>query len=137
MWERPFGLTTGQIGVAKLLSYHAQLAFHENQSQIALEDITLAFRIARGVEEDPSLVGGLVSLGVAAIARANVVEGLERHAWTDTQLAEIQESLKKVDCLATFQFSIRSEGVMFTLPVTKRIQSPPGDHEEVDLGQLG
>ncbi len=124
-WERPLGPVTDQIKVAKFLSYDAQLALKENQPQIALEDIKCAFLIARGIGTDPSLVGGLVSLGVSAITRGYVDDGLSKHNWNDAQLAQIQDELKKTDCLAIYQFAIRSEPAAHSLPMFELMKSQP------------
>ena len=124
-WDRPLSLTVGQIAVAKLLSYHAQLALRENQPQVALEDVKIGFRIARGVGADPSLVGGLVAVGVAAITRINVDEGLTKHVWNDAQLAQFQDELKRIDALAIYQFVMRAEFATFSLPMYERLKIQP------------
>jgi hypothetical protein len=124
-WDRSFSLTVGQIAVAKLLSYHAQLALRENQPQVALEDIRIAFEIARGVGKDPSLVGGLVSVGVTAIARMNVDEGLAKHTWSDAQMAQLQGELKRIDPLTTYQFVMRAEFVTFAQPMYDTLKTHP------------
>jgi hypothetical protein len=125
VWERPFALVVDQIRVAKLLGYHAQLALRENQPPVALDDIRIGFQIASGVGQDPTLVGGLVALGVAAITRANVDEGLGNHVWNDAQLAQLQDALKRLDCLALYQFDFRSEVVVMTVPLYAQIRNRP------------
>ncbi|HEX4139375.1 MAG TPA: hypothetical protein VHY09_03450 [Candidatus Methylacidiphilales bacterium] len=116
-WDRPLGPVTDQIKVAKFFSYDTQLALKENQPQVAVDDIKCAFLIARGMGTDPSLVGGLVSLGISAITRANVDDGLSKHIWNDAELVQIQDELKKTDCLAIYQFAIRSEPAVHSLPM--------------------
>jgi len=125
VWGRPLSLVTSQIEVAKLLSYDAQLALLENQPQIAVGDIKVGFQIAKGVGTDPTLVGGLVSYGVSAITRSTVDQGLRNHVWNDAQLAQIQDALKQVDCLAIFQLDMRSECVTFGLTLIDALKANP------------
>ncbi len=135
-FSRPLGPVVRQIAVAKLLANHAQLALAENQPQVALEDIRINFQIARGVATHPTLVGGLVSVGVAAITEREVVDGLTRHAWNDAQLAQLQDTLKQLDYLADYQFVMRGEVAMFFAAhvcVVKKSAIEP----EVDCGHDG
>lgn len=120
VWDRPLGPVVDQIKVAKWLSYDAQLALEENQPQIALDDIKCGFEVARGTGTDPSLVGGLVSLGVSAITRSNLDDGLSKHVWNDAQLGQIQGELKKTDCLVVYQFAMRSEAAVHSLPTIEK-----------------
>ena len=90
-----------------MLTLHALLALDNKKPDLALEDIKANYIVLTGVKRDPTLVGGLVAIGVAAISNAAVYDGLARHAWSDAQLEEIEEMLKPINFLADFQFAMR------------------------------
>ncbi len=108
---RPFGTLTKALALAKVLTLHAELALDDKKPDLALGDIKATYIILSGVKRDPSLVGGLVAIGTAAISNAALDAGLTQHAWNDAQLAELEQLLKPINFLADFQFAMRSEVV--------------------------
>jgi hypothetical protein len=125
MWERPLGLMVYQDRVAELLADHAQLALRENQPQVALEDIRIGSRIASGLSAEPSPVAGLVAIAVVSVTRRNIDEEIHQHAWTDAQLAVIQDEIQQTNCLAMFQLDMRGQAATFTLPFYAGLKSDP------------
>jgi hypothetical protein len=107
--NRALSSIVDQLKLSRLVVLHALLALHQNQTDLALADLKLNYRLAAGTERDPSLVGGLVANGIEAMSDNVVNEGLARHAWNDAQLAEIQERLGRFDLLRNFQFYMRGE----------------------------
>jgi hypothetical protein len=143
-FERPFSLLTEQIGVAKKVAFHARLALRENKPDLALSDIELNLRLADGVEKDPTLVAGLVTIGMVAINRGVIEEGLTNHAWNDAQLAELQSQLAKFDFLSGYQFTMRGEtitGSMAMLDYVKGLHQKGktlgGENERVIDDEMG
>ena len=106
---RPMGLLVEQINVAKVLTLHGILALHEHQANLAIADLKLNEQLQGGVARDPSLVAGLVTLGMRAISNQAIYDGLSAHAWNDTQLVELDQLLKQIDFLSGFQFTARGE----------------------------
>jgi hypothetical protein len=106
---RPIGPITKPIHVSQILTLHAILALDHRQSDIALEDVKTNYQLLSGVKRDPTLVGGLVAIGMNAINGAAIYDGLVQHEWNDAQLVEIDQTLKPVDFLADFRFAMRSE----------------------------
>ncbi|HEY0256089.1 MAG TPA: hypothetical protein VGC39_01505, partial [Candidatus Methylacidiphilales bacterium] len=92
---RPVGLLTDQIRLSQILTIHAILAFDDHQSNLALEDIKTNFKLISGVQRDPSLIAGLIGIGMTAIGKTAINEGIALHAWNDAQLAEIQDELSR------------------------------------------
>jgi hypothetical protein len=113
---RPLGAITNQIHVSKVLALHAVLALDAHQSDVALSDITLNMQITSGILKDPSLVGGLVGIGMVAIISPPISYGMAIHAWNDAQLAQIQDELGRIDFLRSFQFAMHSEVVAESVP---------------------
>ena len=106
---RPFGPVTEPIRLAQLLTAHAILSLENQEPDLALEDIKVNYIALSGLKRDPTLVGGLVAIGTAAISNAAIYEGLARHEWNDAQLLDMQKMLKPINFLADFQFAMRCE----------------------------
>jgi len=105
---RSLGLLTDQIKLSKILTLHAVLALDQQQPDLALEDIKLNYKLLSGVKRDPSLVGGLVAIGMTAINQPALCDGLAQHLWSDAQLVELEQTLEPIDFLADYQFAMRS-----------------------------
>ncbi len=110
--DRSLGPITGQIALCRILTLHAILAIDRHQSDLALEDFQTILKLRLGVQRDPSLVGGLVGIGLFSIGNAIVSEGLALHAWSDTQLTKLERLLLPIDSLAVFQFDMKSEAAV-------------------------
>jgi hypothetical protein len=110
-WSRGFALVVSQIPLAKKIAMEGKLAVAENQPQLALDDIKLNFRLAYGVGRDPTLVAGLVAIGLTAINRQIIDEGVKQRIWNDAQLAGLQRDLARIDFLAQYQFTLRGETI--------------------------
>jgi hypothetical protein len=113
---RSFNLLTRQITLSQRLCLHAVIALEENQPQVTLDDLKINYRLAAGVGRDPSLVAGLVDIGITAIAGQAIEEGLARHIWNDAQLVELQTELARIDFLSQYQFTLRGEIITETIP---------------------
>ncbi len=113
---RPLGPITAPIKLSKIITLHAVLALDHHQPDLALADIKTNYKLLSGTSADPSLVGGLVAIGVAAIDGAAIYDGLARHAWNDAQLVELQDQLAKADFLSKYQFTMRGEIITETIP---------------------
>jgi hypothetical protein len=109
---RAFGSLGESIRLSKVLAFHAVLSLGQGKGGLALDDIKINLIVARGVMRDPSLVGGLVGIGVTAISRCAVCHGLVWHEWTDSQLEQLQLSLGSLDLLKDAQFSLNSEAAL-------------------------
>ncbi len=108
-FARSLGPVTDTIRLSKILHLHAILAEDEQRPDLALQDIQINLTLTKGAGRDPTLVGGLISLGVFAINRGAIYNGIARHVWNDAQLAALDEMLQSVDFLAGYQFSMRAE----------------------------
>jgi hypothetical protein len=106
---RPLGPITDPIKLSKILTLNAVIALGQNQPVLALQDVEANCTLSSGVKRDPSLVGGLVAIGVMAIGHGAIYEGLAQHDWNDAQLVELDQTLKPINFLADYQFAMRSE----------------------------
>lgn len=120
---RPLGLLVQQVRMAKILNLHALLALADHKPDLALADIKTNLKLVSGIRRDPSLIAGLVSIAVIVINNSAIYEGLAQHAWSDAQLAEIQDELARIDFLQDYQFAMRSEALTQMVPNTDFIKN--------------
>jgi len=106
---RPLSPITDQIKLSRILTLHAILALDHHQSDLALEDIKINNQIISGVRRDPSLIGGLVEIGMVDINLQALSDGLAQHEWSDAELVDLDHTLKSIDFLVDYQFAMRSE----------------------------
>ena len=116
-WDMSFGPTVELIKVSQVLAYDARLALLSGDAAQALEDFRVAFKIARGVGQEPMLIAGLVSEGIVAIELNVINQGLAEHDWNDAQILALDHDLSGVDVLTATQFNLRGETIRFSLPM--------------------
>jgi len=107
--SRPLGLVTAQLKLSRILTLHAILALDDHQPDLALADLKTIHKLISGVERDPSIIAGLVALGMNSISENAICDGLALHVWNDAQLAEIHDSLDPINFLADHQLEMRCE----------------------------
>jgi hypothetical protein len=109
---RTLSLVVTPIAISQAFAYHAILALDEHRPDLALADYEITSKLGAAAGQDPSLVGALVKIGVSSINLGIIHRGLELHAWSDGQLAEIDRQLAAIDFLALHQFSMGAEGAV-------------------------
>jgi len=121
---RSLSLLTSLIAVSKILTLHANIALAEGHPDIALADLKVNFKLMTAVQQDPSLVGGLVAIGMNAIATGAIYNGITLHVWNDAQLAALEDELGRVDFLQGCQFTLRSEALADVAPMYDYFKKP-------------
>jgi tetratricopeptide (TPR) repeat protein len=91
------------------LQLRAIAELQNGQSEKAFADVTLALRLMDSVRTEPFIITHLVRIAILQITLQPVWEGLAEHKWSDVQLAELDSELSKLDFLADYEFSARSE----------------------------
>lgn len=91
------------------LRLRATAESQSDQTEKALDDIKLMFRLIDSVRAEPFLISHLVRIAMWQIAMQPIWEGLADHKWTDVQLAALDAELGKLDFLADYQVSTRGE----------------------------
>ena len=94
---------------SQVLQLRAIAELQNGQSEAALADIKLIFRLIDSVRSEPFIISQLVRFAIFQIAIQPVYEGLAEHRWTDTQLSALDSELAKLDFLTDYDFSIRGE----------------------------
>ena len=119
------GLLTDEVGLARILTYHALLALDQQQPDTALADIRTIWQIQQGISREPMLVAGLVANALTSLSLGVVYRGLDMHAWSDAQLHEIETQLRRIDALTGYQIAMRGEFLMFSIPTLTYLKTHP------------
>jgi hypothetical protein len=108
-----FGLPLIHLGnlksIAPVLRLRATAFLSEGQSQEALNDLRVSFKLADTLKPEPFLISHLVRLAILDISINAVWEGLARHQWSEAQLVELQDLIQSIDLLADYDRVIRGE----------------------------
>jgi hypothetical protein len=114
--EDPAEILLPHLSILKQCSLALQLRaiaeLQNGQPEKSFDDIKLSLRLADSVRTEPFIITHLVRIAILNIALQPVYEGLAEHKWSDAQLAELDSELAKLDFLADYEFSVRSERVM-------------------------
>jgi hypothetical protein len=82
-------------GVCQRLELKACAELAGGQSDQALQDTQLMFRLADSLHSEPCLISYLVRLSCVQIATLPIWEGLAEHRWSDAQLQELETRLQQ------------------------------------------
>ena len=69
-----------------------QLALHEGNQTVALENLLAAIRLLAMLENDHIIMSEHVRYAIGAIAKSHTWEALQASGWTDTDLAQLQNA---------------------------------------------
>jgi hypothetical protein len=109
----------------RLLSLHTEAEMVSGQTDHALSDISVMFRIDGGLKDEPLLISQLVRMAGISVILQPIAEGLAEHRWSDAQLQVIQERLQKTDLIASTVQSLYGERDIITNPSFDRGQMFP------------
>jgi hypothetical protein len=115
---------------SQVLQLRALAELQNNESDKALNDVKLMFRLAESIRTEPFIITHLVRIAVVQIALQPVYEGLVNHQWSDAQLAEIDSELARLDFLADFKFSVGGERASH-VKVVAWLEHNPGRFKEL------
>jgi hypothetical protein len=111
--DNPWGILLPHLGNIKRTVQRLQLRacseLAAGRSDDALADIKLMLYLADSVKTEPFLISYLVRLACVHLAIQPVWEGLAEHAWTDTQLQELQARFQQYDFFPQMEQSLASE----------------------------
>ena len=98
------------------LRLRATASLATGRSEEALQDITLALRLIRTIEEEPTLISNLVVVTCLQLLMQPVWEGLGAHRWNPAQIMALQAELSRIDVIRDFARGCRGERAFFLLP---------------------
>jgi hypothetical protein len=98
---------------ASYLSIHAIASLASGDTDTALADILLSYRLNEAFESEPLLITHLVRTAVGYIQIIPIWEGLAEQRWSDSQLARLDAALSKENYLKNYQQAMRGERACF------------------------
>ena len=96
-------------GMATVLQVRATAELEAGRPSDALDDWKLALRLSDSIRDEPLIISHLVRVAILGNELQTVREGLVRHAWIDSQLAEIEAVLRPVNLLAEYKLGMRGD----------------------------
>ena len=94
---------------SQVLQLRAIAELQNDQSDKALADVKLSFRLIDSIRSEPILISHLVRVALLNITLQPVWEGVAEHKWSDAQLMELDRELAGLDFLADYEFAMRGE----------------------------
>jgi len=94
---------------SQVLQLRALAELENGQTEKSFDDTMLSLRLADSVRTEPFIITHLVRIAILQITLQPVYEGLAEHKWSDAQLAVLDAELAKLNFLADYEFSTRSE----------------------------
>jgi hypothetical protein len=104
---------SAMANTSKVLQGRAQAELAAGRPENAFQDVQTILALARAAGSSPFLIMVLVESSISDRASQVINDGLERHAWTDAQLADISSELSRIDLLARLSDGLRGERVSF------------------------
>ena len=101
----------GFRAAGRILQVRALLALQEGRTEDAFQDVATLLRLTRQFRNEPLLILQLLRSTLGRLALQPLWEGLDRHAWTQPQLAALQE-LADQDLLASLARAWRLEQLL-------------------------
>jgi hypothetical protein len=112
-FEMPMTHLPATVNTSKVLQWWAQAELAAGHPENAFQDIQTILALARAAAPSPFLISLLVESSILDRASQVINDGLERHAWTDAQLAELSSKLSRIDLLARLSDGLRGERASF------------------------
>jgi hypothetical protein len=94
---------------SQLLQLRVSAELANGQNTKALDDVKLSLYLGNSLRNSPFLISYLVRMAITEIGLQPIWEGLAKHEWSDSQLAELDSNLARLDFLADYGFVIRGE----------------------------
>lgn len=78
----------------------------------AFADVQTLLKLASAAGSDPLIIAKLLEMSILHIASTVISDGLDRHSWSDAQLAEFSSELLRIDLLTSVANGFRVESVL-------------------------
>jgi hypothetical protein len=119
--ENPWGILLPHLANVKKacqrLQLHACAELAAGQSEPALEDVKLMFRLADSLKGEPFLISYLVRVACLQLALQPVWEGLAEQRWSEAQLQALQTALQQYNFVADMKSALEAEQAAGVLTV--------------------
>ena len=112
-FETPLPHLPAMANTSKVLQGRAQAELAAGRPENAFQNVQTLLALARAAGSSPFLITVLVESSILDRASQVISDGLERHAWTDAQLADLSSELSRIDLLARLSDGLRGERASF------------------------
>jgi hypothetical protein len=109
----------------KVLRLRVLAELAQGDSESAMEDLRLQFRLVQALKGEPLMISFLVRVSFLEVALEQIWEGLERHQWNEAQLAVLESLLSEVDLVAGYRDTLRAERFVFGLRMLDAYRENP------------
>jgi hypothetical protein len=104
-------------GASQVLEMRGVAELSINQTDKALDDLQLAFRLSDSIRKEPVLISHLVGIYMNNQSLQVVWEGLADHRWSDKQLVALERTMSGMNYLKDFQLCIQGERTLLASAV--------------------
>lgn len=115
-WDEGFNALLPHLAhlkrVNQVLDLRCRARLETGDAQGAFDDALGAVNVARALREEPLLISQLVCIAQSAIAAKTVRRGIAAHAWSDAQLAALQQVVSTWRPIPGMIDSIRGERII-------------------------
>ena len=94
---------------AQVLQLRAIAELQAGQGEQALADVKLMLRLAEAIRTDPVMISYPVRQSIIVMAIQPIWEGLADRQWSETEMKEINRTLRPLDLIADWQACLRAE----------------------------
>jgi hypothetical protein len=108
-YEMPLPHISAMLNISRVFQGWALAELATARPDDAFHDVQTLLAQARAVGSSPFLISLLVETSILHMTHSVINDGLERHAWTDAQLADLSSELSRIDLLARLSDSLRGE----------------------------
>jgi hypothetical protein len=121
----PLPEVTQHLILTQILSEKAFSELILGKNSEAASDVLTLLRLSTMLRNEALLISSLVSLSMASLGQEAINAGLQRHAWTDPELTQMQRLLEPMDLKAAYLFALRGERLTMILTSTKQVKELP------------
>jgi hypothetical protein len=122
---------------AEVLELRAIAELQNGQNDKALADVNLTLRLADASRTEPFVYSQVTRIEILQIALQPIYEGLAKHEWSDSHLAELDSKLSKFDFLTDYKFSLRGQMIVNDDGFIEYLRRDPGQifEQPTSLGE--
>jgi hypothetical protein len=112
-YSKGFGMRlphiSAMVNISRIFQGRVQAELAAGRPDNAFQDVQTLLALARAAGSSPCLVTVHVAIKILDHTSQVISDGLERHAWTDAQLADLSSELSRIDLLARLPDGLRFE----------------------------
>jgi hypothetical protein len=108
-FEMPVPHVGAMVNASKVLQGRAQAELATGHPDNAFKDVQTLLKLGHAAGSTPFLISLLVEASILDRTSQVISDGLDRHAWTDAQLAELSSELSRTDLMAHLSDALRGE----------------------------